>query len=111
MALKFRLKGLAETFVEEIRCPGCGRCEADDSVFSTEHTRVTFQGIIVVVQCKVCEEISVPTNQRLGVMNSELLKQAVMRDARDSGEPLMQDVETVKLNVERLNAVRRGVVH
>ena len=49
MALKFRLKGLAETFVDSITCPCCGVVGVDDQNFTTELTKVTYQGIIVVV--------------------------------------------------------------
>ena len=111
MALKFRLKGLAETFIDEIRCPRCGACEADDRLFSTDLTRVTYEGIIVVVQCKICKEISVPNTQRLGVLDPSELKRAVERDSTESGEPLLNDLSAVRLNVEKLNALRRGEMH
>ena len=73
MALKFRLKGLAETFIDEISCPGCGLAGADDQNFATELTKVTFDGIIV--------------------------------------EPLMSHYQQVKLNAEKLNAMRKGDLH
>ena len=66
MALKFRLKGLAETFVDAITCPCCGVMGVDDQHFTTELTKVTYQGIIVVVQCRDCKEIFVPNSQKLG---------------------------------------------
>ena len=108
MALKFRLKGLAETFLEEITCPGCGVCANDDSHFSTELTKVTYDGIIVVVQCRDCGEIFVPRTQRLGVINPHGLKQAVEKDSQDTGEPVMPNLHAVSLNAERLNATRKG---
>lgn len=111
MALKFRLKGLAETFIDQVRCPGCGLSDSDDKHFTTERTRVTCEGIIVVMQCRVCSEIFVPDQQRLGVLDPSELKEAVERDSRDSGEPLFLGAEAVRLNVERLNAVRRGALH
>jgi len=111
MALKFRLKGLAETFLEQICCPGCGTLESDDSKFSTELTRVTYEGIIVVVQCRSCREIFVPGTQRLGVLDPEALRNAVDRDSAETGEPLLPDSSSVKLNVEKLNALRRGDLH
>ena len=52
MALKFRLRGLAETFIESITCPKCKQVGNDDQFFSTEFTKVTFDGIVVIVQCK-----------------------------------------------------------
>ena len=111
MALKFRLKGLAETFIDSITCPTCGALGNDDQNFTTEHTRVTFEGIIVVVQCRSCSEIFVPNTQRLGVLNPDELKVAVEKDCRDTGEPIMQSYKAVKLNAEKLNAMRKGELH
>lgn len=111
MALRFRLRGLAETFLDEACCPDCGIRESDDRNFSTELTRVTFEGIIVVLQCRNCGEIFVPDGQRLGVLNPSELKVAVEKDSRETGEPLLSNQESVKLNVERMNATRRGAVH
>lgn len=111
MALKFRLRGLAETFVDTITCPGCAICGNDDQHFTTELTKVTFDGIIVVLQCKACNEIFVPNTQRLGVINADELKVAVERDCIDSGESLLTSLEAVKLNAEKLNASRKGSLH
>ena len=107
MSLKFRLKGLAETFLDEITCPNCGVHGVDDEHFSTELTRVTYDGIIIVVQCKSCNEIFVPKAQRLGIVNSIELQEAVKRDSIETGEPVLPDIEAVRLNVEKLNAVRK----
>ena len=111
MALKFRLKGLAETFIDDIECPCCGIVAGDDENFSTELTRVTYEGIIVVLQCRHCNEIFVPEKQRLGIINVQALKEAVKKDSQDTGEPLYTDVSAVVLNAEKLNAIRRGAVH
>lgn len=111
MALKFRLKGLAETFIEEITCPCCGVTGNDDHSFSTELTKVTFEGIIVVVQCKSCAEIFVPDSQRLGILNPDELRRAVEKDSSDTGEPLLPNLESVQLSAERMNAMRKGEVH
>ena len=111
MALKFRLKGLAETFVDDISCPCCGQLGNDDQHFTTELTRVTYEGIIVVVQCKSCAEIFVPGTQRLGVLDPEQLKLAVEKDCRETGEPLMPNLKSVRLNAEKLNAMRKGDLH
>lgn len=111
MGLKFRLKGLAETFIEEITCPCCGLVGNDDQSFTTELTKVTFDGIIVVVQCKSCGEIFVPDSQRLGVLNPDELKKAVQKDSVDTGEAVLPNVEAVKLNAEKLNAMRKGELH
>ncbi len=111
MALKFRLRGLAETFVDELYCPGCGVCGSDDEYFATEMTRVTFEGIIIVAQCKVCGEIFVPRTQRLGILNPAALRVAVKKDSMETGEPVMPDFEAVRLNAEKLNAMRKGDLH
>lgn len=111
MALKFRLKGLAETFIDKISCPGCGVAGNDDSHFGTDHTRVTFDGIIVVVQCKACGEIFVPSEQRLGVISPSDLRAAVHKDSVDTGEPILENVAAVRLAVERINANRKGDLH
>ena len=111
MALKFRLRGLAETFIDTIVCPSCGSRGNDDQDFSTELTKVTFEGIIVVVQCRSCGEIFVPNTQRLGVLNPDELKRAVERDHDDTGEPLYAGLKAVKLSAERMNALRKGEVH
>lgn len=111
MALKFRLKGLAETFIDRITCPHCGVVGNDDQHFATELTRVTFDGIIVVVQCKGCGEIFVPDTQRLGVLDPTELRRAVEKDCRETGEPLMPNLHSVRLNAEKLNAQRKGEMH
>jgi len=111
MALKFRLKGLAETFIEEIVCPCCHTTGNDDTQFATELTKVTFEGIIVVVQCRSCGEIFVPDTQRLGVLNPGELQTAVRKDSLDTGQPIMVSFTAVKLNAERLNAQRKGELH
>jgi len=108
MALKFRLKGLAETFIDEITCPGCGVSGSDDQHFSTDLTRVTFEGIIVVAECRCCGEIFVPRLQRLGVLDPLELRDAVKRDHVETGEPIFNDFKEVSLSAERLNAQRKG---
>ena len=111
MALKFRLKGLAETFIDEIICSHCGTTGTDDEHFTTELTKVTFDGIIVVVQCRSCGEIFVPGTQRLGVLNPDELRKAVEQDSEETGEPLMSNLDDVRLNAEKLNAARKGDLH
>jgi len=111
MALKFRLKGLAETFIDYIECPHCHICESDDQSFSTEFTRVTLEGIIVIVQCRKCAEIFVPSSQRLGVLDPKQLRKAVELDSVETGEPLLTNLEAVSLHAERMNAIRRGAMH
>lgn len=111
MGLKFRLRGLAETFIDTIKCPGCGVVGHDDADFATELTRVTFDGIIVVMECKSCGEIFVPSSQRLGVINSRNLKEAVEKDCKESGLSECPTLTSVKLDVEKLNASKRGEIH
>jgi len=111
MALKFRLKGLAETFIDEITCPCCGTVGRDDQYFSTELTKVTFDGIIVVVQCRGCAEIFVPRTQRLGVLDPTELKRAVEKDVRETGDAPLISLSAVRLNAEKLNAQRKGGLH
>jgi hypothetical protein len=111
MGLKFRLRGLAETFIDEIVCPCCGSRGADDEQFSTEFTKVTFEGIIVVVQCRSCKEIFVPDTQRLGVLNPRGLRQAVEQDSVETGEPVLSGIGSVRLSAEKLNAHRKGELH
>lgn len=111
MALKFRVKGLAETFVESICCPACGIAGADDQYFATEFTKVTLEGIIVMVQCKVCKEIFVPESQRLGVVDYNALCAAVEKDSVDSGEAILTGIAAARLSAEKLNAERKGEMH
>lgn len=111
MALRFRLKGLAETLIEEIECPCCGLDGVDDQNFSTEHTKVTYEGIVIVLDCKECGEIFVPTNQQLGIINPSELESAVKKDHVKTGEPLHNGLDSVLMNAEKLNAFRKGMVH
>lgn len=113
MPLKFRLKGLAETFIDHIRCPACGHDGGDegDNGFRTELTRVTFDGIIIVITCEICSYVFVPDGQRLGVINSRKLRTAVERDSRNSGQPIYPDLASVRLDVERMNAERNSEIH
>ncbi len=111
MALRFRLKGLAETYVEEVTCPCCNCDGSDESFFATEHTKVTYEGIVVVLQCKNCDEIFIPNNQHLGIIDQSELRSAVTTDHQKTGEPLFSDLRDVLLDTERLNASRKGMIH
>ena len=111
MALRFRLKGLAETYIEEVACPCCGVNGIDDQLFSTEHTKVTYEGIIVVLQCKNCDEIFIPSNQRMGIIDPQELKVAVVTDHKKTGEPLHTNLRSVLIDTEMLNASRKGLIH
>ncbi|MFN4894943.1 MAG: hypothetical protein ACK5GN_03330 [Pseudomonadota bacterium] len=111
MALKFRVKGMAETFLDSITCPHCGISGPDDKHFATEYTKVTLEGIVVVVQCKACSEIFVPSSQRLGVLNYSALCLAVEKDSADSGNPILPGLKAARLSAEKLNAERKGTLH
>jgi hypothetical protein len=113
MALKFRLRGLAETFIENLCCPGCGHeaTSEEDSEFSTELTKVTLHGIVVVIRCLKCREIFVPSEQRTGILNFRKLRSAVERDSLNTGQPIYVDRQSVELDVERMNAERHDKVH
>ena len=113
MPLKFRLRGLAETFVDEITCPCCGHDGGDegDQGFQTELTRVTFDGIIVVIQCEICSHVFVPDGQKLGVIDSRKLRDAVEKDSSNTGQPVFLGRGEVALEVERLNAERSQKIH
>ncbi len=113
MSLKFRLKGLAETFVERICCPECGHDggQDGDKDFHTDLTRVTYDGIIVVIRCGICGNIFVPEGQRLGVINPQKLRSAVEKDSQTTGQPVYSTMQAVRLDVEKLNAARTKSVH
>lgn len=111
MGLRFKLRGLAETFIDSIKCPSCGVVGHDDTSFTTELTRVTNDGIIVVMECKECNEIFVPSTQRLGVVDYSSLRAAVEKEAKELGHPEVPTLASVRLDVEKLNAARRGDIH
>lgn len=113
MPLKFRLKGLAETFVDHVVCPKCRHNGGDggDQGFGTELSKVTFEGIIAVIRCECCEHIFVPDNQKQGIVNSTKLRSAIKRDKRATGQPIYQNMKEVELEVERLNACRDQQIH
>lgn len=113
MALRFRLKGLAETFVEALRCPRCGHDGGDDGDqgFSTDHTKVTYQGIVVVIRCERCAHVFLPDGQKNGVINSRRLREAVDRDCMVTGQKPCSGKDEVRVEVERLNAEYQDRVH
>jgi hypothetical protein len=110
MGLKFKLKGLAETFIDRLKCPSCGSIGSDESLFGTELTRVTFEGIIVVVECKLCGELFVPSSQRLGIVDICSLREAVEKDSKSNGEAFFRGFKEVALDTERLNAEKKGEI-
>lgn len=113
MGLKFRLKGLAETFLEKISCPRCGHDggKDGDQGFKTDQTRVTYGGIVVVVECAMCGELFVPDGQRCGILNSHRLRSAVDKDSLKTGQPILSSLKDVRLDIERLKAERANSVH
>ncbi len=111
MALKFRLRGLCETLIEQVHCPRCGVSSADGESVTTDLSRVTFEGIVVVCKCRNCTEVFVPERQRMGVVNRKKLHEAVEKDAKDTGEPVFAQARDVKFHVEQLNASKRDELH
>lgn len=111
MSLKFRLKGLAETFLDQVSCPCCGHKGNDDQFFSTEMTRVTFDGIVVIAQCKICSEIFIPNNQRMGILSQKALKEAVEKDMSITGETEFSTYQQAAMAVSKINAQRKGQVY
>lgn len=113
MPLKFRLKGLAETFVDRVICPSCKHNggDAGDQGFGTDLSKVTLDGIIAVIKCECCQHVFVPGNQRLGIVNSSKLRSALSRDSKNTGQPVFKGIKDVELEVERLNAYREHRVH
>ena len=113
MSIKFRLKGLAETFIDKISCPCCKRNSNEDGEesFETNLSRVTLEGIVVVVTCLSCDEVFIPDQQRYGVINPGRLRNAVECDSVNTGEPVFTGKEDVALEVERINAERNDQLH
>lgn len=113
MPLKFRLSGLAETFIDQIHCPQCGHDggDAGDQGFKTELTRVTLDGIVVVIQCQCCGEIFVPEGQKRGVIDRKRLQTAVEKDSSNTGQPILTSMSAVCLEVEKLNAQQHRRIH
>ena len=113
MTIKFRLKGLAETFIDTIKCPCCGHDGGDegDDGFQTDLSRVTYDGIVAVIRCSSCQTVFVPEGQKFGVVNSQRLKDAVEKDSRKTGLPIFPTIESVRLEVEKLNASSQNKVH
>jgi hypothetical protein len=113
MGLKFRLKGLAETFIDRIRCPHCDNDggEEGDHGFRTDLTRVTYEGIVVVIECEMCKSVFVPDGQRHGIINSSKLRNAVERDSIKTGQPIYKNRNSVRLDVQKINAERVTGVH
>jgi len=112
MPLKFRLKGLAETFVEGVVCDTCGNDggEEGDEGFRTDQSRVTYNGIVAVIECAHCGNIFVPADQRLGIIDSARLRSAVERDSEVTGQPVYENKEDVILDVEKINASKNNQI-
>ena len=67
--------------------------------------------IVVVVKCRGCGEVFVPRTQRLGIVDPSALKEAVIQDSCDTGEPVLPDLKAVQELIERTNADRKGDIH
>ena len=110
MVLTFRLDGLAETFVDSALCPDCGNNGGlmGNEDFNTKRTKVTYDGIVVVLECEQCGLIFVPKDQRHGIIDGHALRDAVKQDSQNTGEPIFPDRKAVVLDTERLNAQRKS---
>ena len=113
MALRFRLKGLAETCLDRVICPECGHNCAGETHQGecTKLTKVTFDGIIVVIECAECGYVFVPKGQRFKVINQQQLRFAVEKDSFLTGEPLFTSLHMVHIEVEKLNMVKMNRLH
>ena len=113
MLLKFRLHGLAETFLDDIRCPICGNDggEGGEEGFRTDLTRVTLDGIVVVIQCECCDYVFLPERQKLGIINHQKLRKAVEKDSVSTGQAILSGINAVRLEVERINAEKGFKIH
>ena len=111
MALKFRLKGLAETFIDFLNCPCCGYSSDIEDDFATDLTKITPEGIIVVAECRFCGEIFVPEAQQLGVLNPRLLSIAIENEKKINNSNILDGFKAVQFNAEQLNAVKKDLLH
>lgn len=110
MALRFRLKNLAETVIEELKCPGCGLIANDEKLFSTDLTRLTVDGIVVIAECRCCGEVFVPIGQRTGIMDVRNFRQVIQNEYGDSSLKAPSRL-TMQMEAEKLNAIRRHGLH
>jgi hypothetical protein len=110
VALRFKLKNLAETVIEELKCPGCGLIANDEQLFSTDLTRLTKDGIIVMAECRCCGEVFIPTGQRTGIMDVINFREVINREYSDESFPAPSR-NSMELEAEKLNAIRRYGLH
>ena len=110
MALRFKLKNLAETVIEEIKCPNCGQISNDEQMFSTELTRLTSDGIIVMAECRCCGEVFVPGGQKNGILDARTFRQVVQTEYLESDLPVPTRY-SVQLEAEKLTAIKRYGLH
>lgn len=113
MPLKFRLRGLAETFIDRLICPKCGRDggSSGDEGFETKHTKVTFDGIVVVANCQACNTVFVPNTQRMGILCFQRLRQAIEYDSKNTGLPIFCSIDDVRNEVEKINLAKNSQLH
>lgn len=113
MPIKFKLNGLAETLVELLCCPNCGRIggEGSEHQFSTANSKVTLEGIIIIAECSNCGTYFVPENQITNIDDKNKLIEAVKYDSKKNGVPLYKNREDVTLEAEKLNAGRKLNIH
>ena len=67
---------------------------------------MTLDGIVAVIECLLCGNIFVPEGQKLGVINNGRLRDAVENDSKVTGLPILEGLQEVSLDIEKLNAIR-----
>ena len=106
MPLTLRLRGLAETFVEELCCPNCGTGEdpSAEENFDASLTIVTVDGIVAVLECRSCKHAFVPENQRRGIISSGKLRDSIAAEQLREGKDPVRTMHEAYLIAEMRNA-------
>jgi hypothetical protein len=110
MALRFKLKNIAETVIEELKCPGCGLIANDEKLFSTDMTRLTVDGIVVVAECRCCGEVFIPIGQRTGIMDVRNFREVIKSEYGHAKGPAPSR-QSMEMEAEKLNAIKRYGLH
>lgn len=86
MSVLYKLKGVAETRIEEVCCPRCEVSEDDiDDFFDIENIFPTFEGIIATVKCFSCGFYYIP-EQEIEIVDDRKLKIGVSKDMKQHPE-------------------------
>ena len=110
MALRFKLKNIAETVIEELKCPGCGLIANDEKLFSTDMTRLTVDGIVVCAECRCCGEVFIPIGQRTGIMDVRNFREVIKSEYGHTKRPAPSR-QSMEMEAEKLNAIKRYGLH